>query len=180
MRRKFSRVKPPTSSEPGMKVRKLYCSTSPRAARKSPAASSEGSRKARKNGRRRGTLCFKIAPLPASSRALASPRSMHHVLGEPVLPDRQELRPRLVIDDDRLRLPLLGRREDAGQLRQRRVDLRMHVHRPAAVEIAELRLNRRVERDVDEFVRGGAVLGSLRDADGVDADDGAFLGNGDD
>src|SRR6266566_884383 len=171
MRKKFSSVKAPTSRDPGMNRRKLYCRTSGMAARKTTATRTEGTRKAANKG------LLRIGNTGRRRHRAGSPRSVHHVLGEPRLPFGQQLRPRLVVDRDRLALPLLGRREDAGQLGDLRVELRLHAHRGALVQLAEFLLNNRIERHVDELVRGGKMFRPLVDAERIDADDRALFRN---
>ncbi len=103
--------------------------------------------------------------------------SIHDVLGEPFAPFGGLLRAQLVIDDDRLRAPLLRRGENAREVGDGGVDLGIGDHRAAFLELGDLRLHLRVERDVDELVGEVGLLRALHDGDGVDAEHGAFLGD---
>src|SRR5712672_3450991 len=54
--------------------------------------------------------------------------SVHDVLGEPLAPFRGLLGAQLVIDDDRLLVPLVGRREHSRQLGDGGIDLGIEHH----------------------------------------------------
>src|SRR3982074_3754465 len=171
---KFSSVKPPGSSEPGTYARRLYCITAASAATKPSAHKAAGDTRTRKNG------LEVMTPRPdgtVRTRRCAVRPSVDDVLCEPFAPLRGLLRAQLVVDDDRLLVPLVGRGEHARQLGDVRIDFRVEDHRAALLELGDFGLYLRIEGDVDEFIGEIRLLGAFHDGDGVDAEDCAFLRN---
>src|SRR5205823_3956537 len=143
----------------------------------SPSATSPaGETNHPKNGRLvMANSALEIAARPWSGRCFRS--GGHDVFGEPLPPLGSLFGAQLVIDDESLMCPLIGRREHARERRNLRQELGIVDHWTALLEIGDLCLYRRIECDIEEFVGEISFGRALCDAHGVNAEHRAFLGN---
>src|SRR3954469_6641167 len=127
MRPKFSSVNPPTCNEPGICALKLYWKSEASEATSANDKKTAGSTNQAKYAGRRSLMlppigCPSARKRPAFSAGPLCPSARDQVFGEPLAPVAQKLRALLVVDDDGLFLPLLGRGEHSRQLGDSRID----------------------------------------------------------
>src|SRR5262245_66532387 len=106
----------------------------------------------------------------ASWLAPADVLSVHHILGKPLAPLGRLLGAQPVLDNDRLRFPLLRRRKYAYELARISIEFGVNNRRACAFDLGRFRLNLWIEQHIDEFVGEVDLFGALHDGDGVNTE----------